>query len=154
MDETTRYPRYPKDKNNQNLSMHGGNQKKLDNDRDSSQDENDEYKNSDLLPSGRANKKKERELYEEQIDETTRYSKNKNNQNLSMHNDNRNELNYNDNVGDSQKYSRSNKRNESESFYGGSRKEITNNQNNQSSYRDNNKDYYNSNNQEKNRKPD
>ncbi|UZO04044.1 uncharacterized protein OCT59_024443 [Rhizophagus irregularis] len=151
IDETTRYS---KNKNNQKLSMHGGNQKKLDNDRDSSQDENDEYKNSDLLPSGRANKKKERELYEEQIDETTRYSKNKNNQNLSMHNDNRNELNYNDNVGDSQKYSRSNKRNESESFYGGSRKEITNNQNNQSSYRDNNKDYYNSNNQEKNRKPD
>ncbi|GBC14226.1 hypothetical protein GLOIN_2v1789429 [Rhizophagus irregularis DAOM 181602=DAOM 197198] len=99
IDETTRYP---KDKNNQNLSMHGGNQKKLDNNSDSSQDENDEYKESDFLSSGHANKKKERELYyEEQIDETTRYSKNKNNQNLFIQSDNRRKLDDN-NVCDSQ----------------------------------------------------
>ncbi|PKY31752.1 hypothetical protein RhiirB3_449516, partial [Rhizophagus irregularis] len=138
IDETTRYS---KNKNNQKLSMHGSYQKKLDN--NFSQDENDEYKGSGLLSSGRANKKKEREsYYEEQVDKTSRYPKNKDNQNLSMHDDNRTELNYNDNVGDSQKYNRSNKRNESE---------ITNNQNSQNPYRDNN-DYYSSNNQEKNRK--
>ncbi|UZO04042.1 uncharacterized protein OCT59_024441 [Rhizophagus irregularis] len=76
MDETTRYPKH---KNGQNLSIHAGNQKKLDNTSDSSQDENDNY--------------------EEQIDETTRYPKNKNNQSLSIHGGNQKKL---DNTSDSQ----------------------------------------------------
>ncbi|PKK61541.1 hypothetical protein RhiirC2_856192, partial [Rhizophagus irregularis] len=69
MDETTRYPKH---KIGQHLSMHDGNQKKLDNTSYSSQDENDNY--------------------EEQIDETTRYPKNKNNQSLSIHGGNQKKL--------------------------------------------------------------
>jgi hypothetical protein len=149
MDETTRHSR---NQNNQNLSMHAGNQKKLDNTNNFLQDEND-YKDGDFLPSGRVNKKKEREpYYGEQMDETTRYLKNKSNQNLSLHDDNRRELNYDNNDGNTQKYNRSNKRNESESFNGGSRNEITNNQNSQSFTKDS-KDHYSSNNQRKNQNP-
>ncbi|GES90916.1 hypothetical protein GLOIN_2v1785271 [Rhizophagus clarus] len=78
MSETTRDSQ---DKNNRNLSMHSGMQKKLDDESDSP-DENDDYEEDFSPPSGRANKKDGASYDEEHTSEPTQ---NKNKQNLSTY---------------------------------------------------------------------
>ncbi|CAB4437409.1 unnamed protein product [Rhizophagus irregularis] len=154
MDETTRDP---KNKNGQNLSIHGGNQKKLDNTSDSSQDENDDYEeqidetnrypynkngqNLKKLDNMSDSSQDENDDYEEQMDETIEYPNNKNSQNLPIHGGNRRKLgnisdssqdendDYEEQMDETTRYPRypKDKNNQNLSMHGGNQKKLDNN---------------------------